>query len=114
VIPEQAEEWAALRAKYPDATLCVAGDYNSDLAEAHVYGTRQGRALIEAGLTGAGLRCVTRTVPGLADAPIDHVSVSGPGQAAVVAAWEGTVDGERLSDHSAVVVDVRGQAGTTA
>lgn len=110
VIPEQAEEWAALAARYPNATLCVAGDYNTDLADSHIYGTKQGRALLESGLAAAGLRCATRTVATLADPPIDHVSVSGAGRTAVVAAWEGTVGDEKLSDHSAVVVEVSGAA----
>ena len=114
VIPEQAAEWADLAARHPQATLCVAGDYNSDLADVHIYGTKQGRALLESGLAGAGLRCATRTAPGLADAPIDHVSVSGMGRISVVAAWEGTVDGEELSDHSAVVVEVSGATGTNS
>jgi endonuclease/exonuclease/phosphatase family metal-dependent hydrolase len=110
VIPEQAAEWAELAARYPTATLCVAGDYNTDLADSHVYGTAQGRALLESGLAAAALRCTTRTVEALADPPIDHVSVSGAGRTRVVAAWEGTVAGEQLSDHSAVVVEVSGSA----
>ncbi len=108
VIPEQAAEWAELAARYPKATLCVAGDFNSDLAETHIYGTALGRSLLEVGLASAKLLCATRTVGGLTHPPIDHVAVSGTVRARVVASWEGTVDGERLSDHSAVVVEASG------
>jgi hypothetical protein len=31
VIPEQVEEWCTLAARYPEASLLVAGDWNTDL-----------------------------------------------------------------------------------
>lgn len=111
VIPEQAAECAELAAGYPTATLCVAGDYNMELGgRPRAYGTARGRALLESGLAAAGLRCVTRTVDGLARPPIDHISLRGPGRTTIARAWEGTIAGERLSDHSAVVVQVDGPA----
>jgi endonuclease/exonuclease/phosphatase family metal-dependent hydrolase len=116
VLPEQAVEWAALRAAYPDVPLCVAGDFNTDLGGANYYGTKRGRAALVDGLRAAELVCLTSTdrVPAgrLAHPPIDHVCVSaslGAG-AAVVDAWEGTTaDGVRLSDHSGLVVELTGR-----
>ena len=111
VVPEQASEGAALRERSPRAALCVAGDFNMSLGGAHYYGTKRGRELLQAGLDGAGLACVTRTEhvpPGLLKWPhIDHVAVpvEWAGRSHVVAAWPGTIDGVRLSDHSAVVVE---------
>jgi len=46
VIPEQCAEWLELRKKYPEALLCVAGDYNTDMGTGSYYGTRQGKALL--------------------------------------------------------------------
>lgn len=114
VVPEQAAEWAALRAAHPGVHLCVAGDFDTDLGGAPYYGTKQGRAALVDGLRAADLVCLTSTdrVPSgtLAHPPIDHICVSASlaDGAAVVDAWEGTTpDGTRLSDHSALVVELR-------
>ena len=80
------------------------------------YGTKLGKQLRDAALREAGLACVTRTedVPvGLLTKPhIDHIAVPAGwssrsrSRSRVVAAWPGSVDGVRLSDHSAVVVEI--------
>jgi hypothetical protein len=112
VISEQAEEWSALRSRYPDAALCVAGDLNMNLGGEHYYGTGRGRQLLHEGLQRASLACVTRTehVPEgkLTDPHIDHVCLpqAWADSAVVVDAWPGTIDGVRLTDHSALVVEV--------
>lgn len=114
VLPEQAAEWAALRAAHPGVHLCAAGDFNTDLGGAHYYGTKRGRAALVDGLRAADLVCLTFTdrVPDgwLEHPPIDHICVSAPLRvgAAVVDAWDGTTsEGIRLSDHSALVVELR-------
>lgn len=61
VIPLQTVEWARLRRDYPDAALCVAGDFNMNLRGPHYYGTAQGRRMLKAGLEEAGLACLTET-----------------------------------------------------
>jgi hypothetical protein len=112
VVPEQAAEWKALRDAHPNAALVVAGDFNMSLGGPRYYGTKLGKQLLEVGLTGAGLACVTRTedVPvGLLGKPhIDHIAVPAAwsSRSRVVAAWPGTIDGVRLSDHSAIVVEI--------
>lgn len=99
--------------RYPDAALCVAGDLNMNLGGKHYYGTARGRELLEEGLANAGLACVTHTErvpPGkLVEPHIDHVCLphSWAERASVVDAWPGTIDGVRLSDHSAILVEVR-------
>jgi hypothetical protein len=117
IVPEQADEWAAIRQRYPTAALCVAGDLNMNLGGPHYYGTKVGRELLEQGLEDAGLECVTRTehVPeGRLQLPhIDHVCLSttwAPG-ARVVEAWPGTIEGVELSDHSGLVVSVEQPVG---
>lgn len=113
VLPEQAAEWVALRAAYPGVHLFAAGDFNTDLGGAHYYGTKRGRAALVDGLRAADLVCLTSTdrVPDgwLGHPPIDHICVSAPlgAGASVVEAWNGTTsDGVRLSDHSALVVEL--------
>jgi endonuclease/exonuclease/phosphatase family metal-dependent hydrolase len=116
VIPEQAREWASLRAAHPEASLCLAGDLNMNLGGPHYYGTAKGRGMLRAGLEAADLVCVTDAdrVPGgwLVHGPIDHICVSATlaAGARVAAAWEG-VDGEgvHLSDHSGLVVETRAE-----
>jgi hypothetical protein len=67
---------------------------------------------LERGLAAVGLVCVTRTEhipPGKLPTPhIDHICVpeAWAQRGKVVEAWPGTVEGVRLSDHSAVVVEV--------
>jgi hypothetical protein len=95
VIPLQGREWARLMTCYPNASLCVAGDFNTNLGGPHYYGTAQGRTLLRAALEGAGLVCMTETerVPEgkLRYPPIDHICTSKrlATRTVVVAAWEG-------------------------
>ena len=113
VLPEQAAEWEALRASHPGVHVCAAGDFNTDVGGPHYYGTKRGRAALVEGLRAADLVCLTSTdrVPDgwLGHSPIDHICVSAPLSvgASVVEAWNGTTsDGVRLSDHSALVVEL--------
>lgn len=112
VIPEQGVEWRRLLERHPGVHLCVAGDLNATVGYSGYYGTKFGRQLLADALDGAGLVCVTREEngrEGLVVRPfIDHVCMSRElGESAtIVDAWEGTVDGVRLSDHSGVVVVV--------
>ena len=113
VLPEQAAEWATLRAAHPGVHLCAAGDFNTNVGGAHYYGTKRGRSALVDGLRAADLVCLTSTdrVPAgwRGHPPIGHICVSAPlsAGASVVAAWDGTTsDGVRLSDHGALVVEL--------
>jgi hypothetical protein len=113
VIPEQGAEWPRLLAARPGVGLVVAGDLNTTVGTSAYYGTKLGRQLLAQVLDGAGLVCVTaepnRPADRVAYPFIDHLCLQRPlaPQAAVVDAWEGRVDGVKLSDHSAVVVEIR-------
>lgn len=110
VIPEQCAEWLELRKKYPDASLCVAGDYNTDMGTGTYYGTKRGIAALQGGLSNCELFCATD--PGrvptdlLPYPPIDHIALptSWREKTAVVAAWP--ANKKALSDHSGLVVEV--------
>ena len=110
VVRQQTEEWQKLRVRYPEAALCVAGDFNMRLGGPVVRD--EGKKALYAGLSAAELVCVTPTEhipPGRLPRPhIDHICVpeAWAQRSKVVEAWPGTIDGVRLSDHSAVVVEV--------
>jgi hypothetical protein len=113
VIPLQGAEWLRLATDHSDASLCVAGDFNTNLGGLQYYGTREGRTLLRVALDAAGLACVTETdrVPEgrLRYSPIDHICISKAlaDRATVVEAWEGTtVEGVKLSDHSGLMIEV--------
>ncbi len=46
-LPLQCAEWLDLRQRYPDALLCVAGDFNTDMGRGSRYGTHKGIAELE-------------------------------------------------------------------
>ena len=115
VIPLQIAEWKRLRSRFPRAALCVAGDLNTDLDRGGYYGTRRGIAMLRAGLRAQGLYCAS--APGrlrrglLAHPPIDHVVLPAAwsDRTSVVSAWEGRNGKPRMSDHSGLVVEIRGK-----
>ena len=81
VVPEQGQEWASLRERYPSATLVIAGDLNQDLGGRHYYGTKACRALLTAQMSNAGLTCLTTTdrfAPGLSSTRPSTMSVPAP------------------------------------
>lgn len=110
VVPLQCSEWATIQRAHPQAKLCVAGDYNSDMGKGTRYGTREGIAALYDGLANCNLFCATapgRVPDGLLPAlPIDHISVplAWAKSARVVAAWPAFKD--VISDHSGLIVEV--------
>lgn len=116
VLPLQLAEWRRLRDAHPGVPLVVAGDLNMNLGGAHFYGTKRCRDTLLTGVQGLGLACATTTdrVPAgaLRHPPIDHVLVPSTWSTRVVSAWEGTTpEGDRLSDHSGLVVEVAESGG---
>lgn len=115
VLARQAGEWAELQADHSDAGLCVAGDFNQDLASSHYYGSARGRLALRQALEGVGLRCLTAgTDDPLADVPghatIDHICVNwdwSPSGDPGVGAWpEPQLDRGGLTDHFGVYADL--------
>lgn len=109
VVEQQCAEWLKLQRLYPDASLCVAGDYNTDMGTGSLYGTKTGISALSEGLRHANLFCVTqpgRIPSGLLPAlPIDHISlpISWAKSASVVAAWPASKG--TISDHSGLIVE---------
>ncbi|MGB3626251.1 MAG: endonuclease/exonuclease/phosphatase family protein, partial [Henriciella sp.] len=106
------EQWRDLKKRYPSAVLCVAGDYNTDMGSGRIYGTKRGIEMLNEAFDELDLVCATapNLMPAgmLARPPIDHVAVSRRTGITikVVDAFEGKVGSPRLSDHSAVVVEI--------
>lgn len=114
-LSRQAAEWQRLQAAHSDAALCVAGDFNQDLAHAHYYGSKRGRMALRRALEDAHLVCLTAgSHDPLAKVPnhasVDHLCVS----ASLVANGRPSVDAwpepplmrGRLTDHFGVRVDL--------
>jgi endonuclease/exonuclease/phosphatase family metal-dependent hydrolase len=101
-----------LRSQFPDHHLIAAGDYNQHRDGVGQYGSREVRELLSIALQDAGLSCVTEedfVANGkLTRHSIDHVCMTSALVANLihVDAWEGTLDGKRLSDHNGVLVSM--------
>lgn len=110
VIPLQMAELKRFSQRYAATSICVAGDFNTDMGTGSVYGTKQGIALIEAGLSDLKCSCATaprrRSQYNLTHRPIDHIAVPKRWAVKVAASWEGRVGRPRLSDHSGLVVQI--------
>ena len=105
-------DWIGLRRRFPKHHFVVGGDFNQTRDGAGRYGTRETRSLVSEALEAAELECVTEedftSTLGLSRHSIDHICLSAEIVSSVVevGAWEGTVDGVRLSDHNGVYVDL--------
>lgn len=110
IIPMQAAEWLELRNKYPTASLCIAGDFNTDMADGRRYGSKPGISALRTAFSNVGVHCSTepaRFPEGLLPVlPIDHIAlpVKWEKNTSVVAAWP--ADKVNLSDHSGMIVEV--------
>ncbi len=110
VVPKQAAEWRELIQRYPNAALCVAGDFNTDMGTGSYYGTKRGIAMLRTGLADCQLFCATEMtrVPAgsLQHPPIDHIAVPSAWESStsVVSAWPAQKG--VLSDHSGLVIEV--------
>jgi hypothetical protein len=110
VIEQQSAEWLALRKRFPNTPLCIAGDFNTDMESGRRYGTKQGVTALKRGLEDCDTFCATEPGKfplGMLDVlPIDHIALPNSWQSnsSVVSAWN--ADKSRLSDHSGMVVEV--------
>ncbi|WP_416670218.1 endonuclease/exonuclease/phosphatase family protein [Egbenema bharatensis] len=96
------EDWATLS---QNASFCVAGDFNETLSGPFDYGTRQGRALLQAALDRSHLTCVTAGSE--LGYNIDHVCLSADWAKRVVDVnkWQAfREDGKPVSDHHGITV----------
>lgn len=68
VVPQQVQEWSTLAARNPEASLVVAGDWNTDLTVGagltqYPYGTRDSTATLLDAVDDLGLRLSQATCP---------------------------------------------------
>lgn len=114
-LSDMAADWLRLRARFPQASLVVAGDFNQSLTAHHYYGSKRKRALLEAALGDTGLVALTSGEgdPIARDsapcACIDHICI--PASSGWVATktqrWpEAPAPVRSLSDHFGVAVDL--------
>lgn len=107
----QIGEWDALRRRYPDDYICIAGDFNADMATGRI-GSSERVGLLNQAFERLDLDCLScpaRLPAGLLlDPPIDHIVLSQPlsSDAKVIAAWP--ADKAKLSDHSGMVAELSG------
>ena len=105
-------DWRDLRNRFPTHHFVAAGDYNQHRDGVGKYGTTANRLLLTEALRNANLTCVTEqyfvSTVGLSRRNIDHVCLSDRLANAVtsVLAWEGIIDGVRLSDHNGITVEL--------
>ncbi len=111
-VRQQTAEWLKLREQYRDHVLCVAGDFNENLDGTRWYGVADAKEGIKQALVVSRMRCATladlRAPPfGMTRATVNHICLSENLRATSrLEAWEGTLDGVRLSDHNGVLVDL--------
>jgi endonuclease/exonuclease/phosphatase family metal-dependent hydrolase len=115
IIPIQCDEWRLLQTSWPDARLCVAGDWNTDMAQGRRYGSRTGIEALRQGMRKSSLFCATEPdrvgVELLPVLPIDHIALplEWERRKTVVSAWP--ADRVNLSDHSGLVVEIDDVSG---
>lgn len=107
-------DWRRLRAEFPNHSFCIGGDFNQNRDGTVWYGDAQSVVALGSALEASGVQCVTQEdfrASGKLQtrASIDHICLSDElaDRKTAVGAWEGTVEGTRLSDHNGVFVDLR-------
>jgi endonuclease/exonuclease/phosphatase family metal-dependent hydrolase len=112
-IERQAADWRRIRELHPELPLVVLGDFNQDRDGSGWYGTAATRSALGAGLEAADLLCIT-TADAVAEGwlqrlhLVDHICATPElADRADVTCWEPIdADGQRLSDHPTVAIDV--------
>ena len=105
-------DWRELQSQYPSHHIIVAGDYNQHRDGVGKYGTIEMRRMLTDAFKASKLYCVTEqdfvVSMGLSRRNIDHIGLTAGLADAVtkVLAWEGTIDGIRLSDHNGITVEL--------
>lgn len=108
-------DWQKIRSQFSSHFLITAGDYNQNRDGVGKYGSASVRDLLTVALDLSQLSCVTEqdfvATSQLSRRNIDHVCVDKRCLSDVteVAAWEGTIANQRLSDHNGITVEFRGR-----
>lgn len=113
-------DWLKIRERFPDHSICVAGDLNQSrdgrrwgLGRTPWAGTKKGRDLLSKSLNRAGLVCTTEedfveSGKLTTRSTVEHLCFDSELAKKVKAdAWEaGPFDGKKLSDHNGLHVDI--------
>lgn len=119
-IATQGADWLRLRREYPGSGFCVAGDFNQARFGRYTYGTKWGRKLLDLALEENRLVGITQPdFPAAEELDqeeqellaknIDHICLDRrmTSRVAGIGIWPGkTAEGNYLSDHNGVFVDV--------
>lgn len=111
-LAEPANDWHRLQQEFPEAALCVAGDFNQDLSDRHYYWSREAREALRRTLceteleavTGGELDPVARASDGQKRC-IDHVCLSQSlAGNAYSEAWSPRIGERNVSDHYGIAI----------
>jgi endonuclease/exonuclease/phosphatase family metal-dependent hydrolase len=100
-IADHSEDWTKIAAKFPQHSLCIAGDFNTSFCD-NYYAAETNRSDLLVVLEALEMRILTADVA----QNIDHVAVSQPlvkDCAVSVAIWN---EDKQLSDHIGVCVEI--------
>jgi endonuclease/exonuclease/phosphatase family metal-dependent hydrolase len=111
VVEGLAAEWLELQRKFPDASLCIAGDFNAWMNEGDDIPGKPGIVTLHQAMKACALSCATQPgkVPNgwLKEPPIDHVLLPNNCSAKIVHAWDGPPAGLTDEHHSLLVVSAK-------
>ncbi len=104
-IDAQVLDWFALKSRFKDHKMCIAGDYNTDMGTGRVYGTKKGIQAIRSGLDQVDLFCTTE--PARYSSPlIDHIALPKVFEASASICGYWSAAKKVLSDHSGVIAEI--------
>jgi hypothetical protein len=113
LIQRHHEDWSRIQKLYPDHLMCIAGDFNQSRDCSGWYEEKQSVEMLSAALCDLSLVCVTEEnfqKKGFSRSTVDHICLSKSllPYMLEVGAWEGkNLNGEKMSDHNGVFVDLQ-------
>lgn len=110
-IQQHHEDWQRIQKQYPSHLMCIAGDFNQSRDDSGWYEDKASVETLSSALRSLSVACVTEDnmmkTQGLSRATVDHICMSERLVPDKVGVWEGTTsEGERMSDHNGVFVDL--------
>jgi endonuclease/exonuclease/phosphatase family metal-dependent hydrolase len=110
-IQQHHEDWLGIQKQYPNHLMCIAGDFNQSRDESGWYEDKQSVETLSAALADLSINCVTEQnfQNTVGRSTVDHICLSKQLELykSTVDAWKGiTLEGEKMSDHNGVFVDL--------
>lgn len=112
-IQQHHEDWLRIQKQYPNHLMCIAGDFNQSRDGSGWYEEKQSVEMLSTALSDLSLVCMTQQnfqETGLSRSTVDHICLSERLEPCKVSVdtWEGTTSqGEKMSDHNGVFIDLR-------